>query len=454
MWSPFCARFEPAVCKSGACVRFGYECGADSGCTVLPETPVTCPDGACASHIRLCKPVPPCPISKPKRCFGRCILPAENCTLSDIECPPNQKPCNIDGMCRTALECGAVPFQGCSRFQCPTGKCTDSAVQCNEGSTCPSGQLPCPGSDVCVPLDQVASCSRPAALRIPESFSLTVRGGEQPTTKFVITVPESGATDAGDSAFDALLSIEIPPEVLASLNEDEEFSINAKSFDDVLQYLFPGEKEDDFIGSNSDFGASDEGVDQEDINARLSKVFSSLVELSFRKVTQFNDDILLIFTVRLPKEVSLADICLAFINEEAGRWECNPDPIELYASGEEDSELGEEDSSEEAEDGFKEIMVVGKTRHFSDFAVLLNEGDNDGGEDGSGGGSDDLIVILAATLVPAAIVIICVVVLVGYIRIHKRNKAYKKQVKKRLSTKVNFGNDRDGIEMSSRSSSE
>ncbi|KAL6047929.1 hypothetical protein QOT17_021359 [Balamuthia mandrillaris] len=442
------------ACSSGMCVRFSFECGIGSTCKLdTPETPVTCPDGACASHVKFCKPVPPCPITRSKRCYGRCLNPAENCTIPDVMCPPGLKLCNTDGMCRFPLECEAVPLQGCPHFQCPTGKCTQSPLECNTAATrCSVGHVPCPGNGLCVPFDQLSTCYRPAALRIPESFSLTVRGGEQPTTKFVVTVPESGATNAGDSAFDALLSVEIPPEVLADFAEDEEFSINAKSFDDVLQYLFPGEK--DYSGdgdSSSDLGssgdASDEGRGEERISARVAKVFSSLVELSFRKVTTFEDDILLIFTVVLPDGVSLDDVCLAFINEDAGRWECNPDPLELYAYAPSDSSGDEANRTLGEGDGFTELMVIGRTNHFSDFAVLLNEGADTDGEGNDSGGDSELVTILAAALVPSAFIIVVVVIAVGYFIIWKRNKAYNKQARSRGSTKVNFGEE-EGMEMS------
>lgn len=126
---PGCSYQNPARCpdivgiKGPQCHTDYKKCMVSSGCTQAGfET--RCITGECVSHVGFC------PYNTKDNQPFRAKCPSEDENTNIQRCP--------DGICRVKTACGCLSYSGCrfGMYQCPDGRCKETAMECLGFTNC------------------------------------------------------------------------------------------------------------------------------------------------------------------------------------------------------------------------------------------------------------------------------------------------------------------------------
>eukprot|EP00736_Rhodelphis_marinus_P003145 Rmarinus@m.25169 len=291
------------------CKRTQAECGALApSATCADNGFVTCADGSCVSNERNCKAVAACSGATPVRTIEGCVAAdsTDECVVpacddeSMTRCP--------DGSCRS--EC--LPYSGCGlcEYQCPSLDCVSSSIECNMDLRCPDGYFPCfDGSCVA---DQTACVSPASSVQPQENTKYKISSNAAWSTTILsqssvepiadLAIPFGALTRATSTLtvrsvpFSSLQGVTAPVDASRLLDVYEPFQ---------GMYEIPSTQ------------AVRSSILSLELDAELDR-FDPPLTITFRKVD-------LPFGDAEEKEAFAADLCVAFVNETQGTWQCAED---------------------------------------------------------------------------------------------------------------------------------
>jgi len=302
-----CTGLTPYLCSDSTCAISNIYCNCQG---------VICSDGSCKRAMSLCPIMDGCPELFPRRCpDGTCQVYNNTCS-NDLgtNCPSPLQLC-LDGICRTAALCTALPYYGCPIYQCPNGNCASTYSQCYYDGD-PTHVLCYDGSDV--PIGTPCAHTAPGFIN---AMNITVTIATDTSTE--ITVPSATSSTP-------VASITVPEGTVSPQNGT---NLNTISVNGVSTSAYLNSSVVDPATGNTSASAS---VVSSAINVNFGtgqSVLNNSVTLSFPNVVATNN----------------ASVCVASLLNST--WTCVNNTVVFVTNG--------------------TSTVTSTVRHFSTYAVVI-----------------------------------------------------------------------------------
>ena len=351
-----CPNWSPYYCILGTCSKVPRECqkieydaemGENKINSVCTDDEYICVDGTCRAHQEECPIYPGCVSNTaPFKCYdGGCAENEESCNEHNnktaFTCPDNSTLCE-DGICRK--NCSSVEYYGCPNdhpLLCPNGRCVKQIIECVGESECLSTEKPfrcidgtCASSlaNCKIPFREVGGTNIMISLYPQIEVTADLIIGPSNILAGKVEIPADTITNKLNEAAETQI---IFRSITRSQIEDTKIEYN-KTREDDIRSIYPYADLNDTYILNYQYAVLSSAIEiklKDPANTKIKgKILLTLLfdfpykHENLEKTSSVSENkeeynkILRYTTLPLNYR---EDVCLAKLNVESRKWECN-----------------------------------------------------------------------------------------------------------------------------------